>query len=319
MKQPIELSIVIVNWKSREFLENCLESIQANCNDLTYEIIVIDNASYDGCKEMLESQFADVVFIQSDENLGFARANNLAYNKSRGQNILFLNPDTKVQERALQTLMETLETIPDAGMVGAKLLNSDNTLQTTCITALPSILNQALASNYLRNHFPSLSIWGMRPLYSEHQKVSQVEAISGACMLAKREILDSIGCFTTDYFMYAEDMDLCIKVNKMGAKIYYVPEAVVVHYGGGSSSSHSESNFSSVMQRESLAKFFELHRGRGYALMYRTSTVLISAIRMAVIVLSSPITICKDGYRPFSRRANKWSSILRWAVDVSKW
>jgi GT2 family glycosyltransferase len=319
MKQPIELSIVIVNWKSRGFLENCLTSIHAHCDSPDYEIIVIDNASYDGCKEMLESRFPDVIFIQSNENLGFARANNLAYNKSRGRNILFLNPDTEIQRHALRTLLKALQTIPDAGMVGAKLLNSDDTLQTTCITALPSIANQALASNYLRNHFPSWSIWGVRPLYSEDQKVSQVEAISGACMLAKREILDRIGCFTTDYFMYAEDMDLCIKINKTGAKICYVPEAVVVHHGGGSSSAHSESNFSSVMQRESLAKFFELHRGRGYALMYRTSTVLISAIRMAVIVLSSPITICKDGYRPFSRRANKWSSILRWAVDVSKW
>ena len=319
MKQPIELSIVIVNWKSREFLKNCLKSIHANCDSLEYEIVVIDNASYDGCKEMLESRFPDVVFIQSNENLGFARANNLAYNKSRGRNVLFLNPDTEIQGHALQTLLEALKTIPDAGMVGAKLLNSDNTLQTTCVTALPSIANQALASNYLRNHFPSWSIWGMRALYSGDQKVSRVEAISGACMLAKREILDRIGCFTTDYFMYAEDMDLCIKVNKTAAKICYVPEAVVVHHGGGSSSSHSESNFSSVMQRESLAKFFELHRGRGYALIYRTSTVLISAVRMAVIVLSSPITICKDGYRPFSRRANKWSSILRWAVDVSKW
>ena len=319
MKQGIELSIVIVNWKSREFLEKCLRSIYSNQGDLKYEIIVIDNASFDGCKEMLESRFPDVIFIQSNENLGFAGANNLAYNRSRGENILFLNPDTEIQGDALQTLLHTLQITPDAGMVGAKLLNSDYTLQTTCITALPSITNQALASNYLRNRFPGWSIWGMRPLYAEAPKTSQVDAISGACMLAKREILDRIGGFTTDYFMYAEDMDLCIKVNKTGAKIYYVPEAVVVHHGGGSSSSHSESNFSSVMQRESLAKFFELHRGRGYALLYRTSTAIISVMRMTVIVLSSPVTIWKDGYLPFYKRANKWSSILRWAFDVSRW
>jgi N-acetylglucosaminyl-diphospho-decaprenol L-rhamnosyltransferase len=317
--QPIELSIVIVNWKSKEFVEQCLKSIYTHSKSINSEIIVIDNASYDGCREMLQRGFPRVIFIQSDENLGFARANNLAYSKSRGQNILFLNPDTEIRVDALQSLLNALKMIPNAGMVGAKLLNSDNTLQTTCITALPSILNQALASNYLRKHFPNWSIWGMRSLYSTRQDAFPVEAISGACMLAKREILDRIGCFTTDYFMYAEDMDLCSKVNKTGMKIYYVPRAVVVHHGGGSSSSHSESNFSSVMQRESLAKFFELHHGRGYALMYRTSTAVVSILRMAAIVVSCPITICRSGYQSFFRMSSKWSSILCWAIDVSRW
>lgn len=316
---PLELSIVIVNWNSKQFVEQCLTSIRTNVKFARYEIIVIDNASYDGCKEMLESEFPDVIFIQSAANLGFARANNLAYDQGRGQNVLFLNPDTEIHGSAIQTLLDALKSIPDAGMVGAKLLNSDTTLQTTCITALPSILNQALASNYLRQHFPNWHIWGMRPLYIKKQHVTSVEAISGACMMAKRDILDQIGCFTSDYFMYSEDMDLCAKITKTGAKIYYVPEAVIVHHGGGSSSSHSQSNFSSVMQRESLAKFFELHRGRTYSLMYRASTAVVSLCRIALIIASAPVTVCVKGYQFWSNRTSKWSAILFWSINLSRW
>jgi GT2 family glycosyltransferase len=285
----------------------------------SYEIIVIDNASYDGCNEMLEDKFPEVVFVQSAENLGFSRANNSAYKRSRGRNVLFLNPDTEIQGSAIQKLIDALELRPDAGMVGAKLLNSDSTLQTTCITALPSILNRALASNYLRQHFPDWQLWGMRPLYTGKQDVAAVEAISGACMMARRDLLEKVGCFTPDYFMYSEDMDLCAKIRRAGAKIYYVPEAVIVHHGGGSSSSHSESNFSSVMQCESLSKFFELHRGKPYSLMYRVSTALVSLCRMALILGSFPVTIWFKDYRIWSSRSRKWSAILCWSLNVSRW
>ncbi|RZU39967.1 hypothetical protein BDD14_1377 [Edaphobacter modestus] len=314
----LDLSIVIVNWNSKQFIEQCLTSIRTNVKFARYEIIVIDNASYDGCREMLENKFPDVMFIQSAENLGFARANNLAYGQSRGQNMLFLNPDTEIQGSAIQILLDALKSIPDAGMVGAKLLNSDRTLQTTCITALPSILNQALASNYLRRRFPNWNLWGMRPLYMKKQDVTAVEAISGACMMAKRDLLERIGCFTSDYFMYSEDMDLCAKITQTGTKIYYVPEAVIVHHGGGSSS-HSESNFSSVMQRESLTKFFQLHRGRTYSLMYRASTAVVSICRMALIIGAFPLTVCVKGYKFWFNRTSKWSAILCWSLNISRW
>ncbi|HTF64226.1 MAG TPA: glycosyltransferase family 2 protein [Edaphobacter sp.] len=314
----LDLSIVIVNWNSKQFVEQCLTSIQANAKLINHEIIVIDNASYDGCKEMLEAKFPDVIFVQSAENLGFARANNSAYSQSRGRNVLFLNPDTEIQGSAIQKLIDALESIPDAGMVGAKLLNSDSTLQTTCITALPSILNQALASNYLRQRFPNWKLWGMRPLHLKKQDVAAVEAVSGACMMAKRDLLERVGCFTVDYFMYAEDMDLCAKIIQTGSKIYYVPEAVIVHHGGGSSSSHSESNFSSVMQRESLSKFFELHRGYAYSIMYRASTAVVSLCRMALILGSFPVVVCVKGYKFWSNRTSKWSAILCWSLNLSR-
>ncbi|HKR93778.1 MAG TPA: glycosyltransferase, partial [Candidatus Angelobacter sp.] len=132
------------------FTQQCLASITANAGDLHYEVIVIDNASWDGCGEMIRREFPQVMFIQSNQNLGFAGANNLAFSKSTGRKVLFLNPDTEIQGSALQTLLSALESLPDAGMVGARLLNSDRTLQTHCVVALPSILNQTLNSEFLR-------------------------------------------------------------------------------------------------------------------------------------------------------------------------
>src|SRR6185437_5827826 len=159
------LSIIIINWRSQAFVRDCLTSICANIGSLTHEILVVDNASFDGCEEMVRSEFPHVHFIQSQDNLGFAAANNLAFAQSTGRNILFLNPDTEIRGAAIQELVSALECLPDAGLVGARLLNSDGSLQTTCITAIPIILNQTLNSRYLRRTFPRWKIWGMRALF----------------------------------------------------------------------------------------------------------------------------------------------------------
>ena len=314
----LDLSIIIVNWKSKAFVQRCLSSIYANLHSLRYEVIVVDNASYDGCGEMIRAAFPSVIFIQSSRNLGFAGANNLAFVRCRGRNVLFLNPDTEIQGPAIQKLVSALGCRPDAGMVGARLLNTDLSLQTTCVTALPSILNQALDSQHLRSYFPKWSIWGKQALLDGFSAPVVVEAISGACMLAKREILEQIGCFTTAYFMYAEDMDLCMKVAMAGARIYYVPDAVIVHHAGGSSSQRKDNNFSNIVLRESLTRFFGLYRGHFYANMYRLSAVAASFCRIALLILICPIAIHPDGYRFMSRALSKWSAIFLWSLGLFK-
>jgi len=317
MQCYLDLSVIIINWKSKDFVRQCLISIRENVQSLPHEVIIVDNASYDGCAEVVQSEFPDVCFIQSETNLGFAGANNLAFAQSRGKNILFLNPDTEIHGTAIQTLLSALHSTADAGMVGARLLNSDYSLQTTCITALPSILNQSLGSNYLRNRFPNWDMWGMKPLFANVRTPVAVEAISGACMLAKREIVEQIACFSTDYFMYLEDMDLCIKVANTGAKIYYVPEAVIVHHGGGSSSLRKESNFSNIVLRESLVRYFQLHHGHAYACLYRISAIVTSLCRISLIAAISPIAVRPRGYQFLSRAASKWWSIFAWSLGFN--
>jgi hypothetical protein len=263
---------------------------------------------------MVSEEFPDVVFIQSEENLGFAKANNLAFSRCRGRNVLFLNPDTEVKAFALQKLVTNLESIPDAGMVGAHLLNTDGSLQTTCVVALPSILNQVLGVKQLRKAFPKWRIWGMGPLFEASHNPVPVEAISGACMLARREVLESIGCFTTDYFMYAEDMDLCVKVGKSGQRIYYVPDALITHHAAKSSSAREESNFSSIKTHESVFRFMEIHRGHRYAMMYRGSNAIAAIVRLFVLAMAVPVASHPKGRAFLSRALSKWIDLLVWAV-----
>jgi N-acetylglucosaminyl-diphospho-decaprenol L-rhamnosyltransferase len=318
MNSP-DLSIIIINWKSQAFVAQCLASIRKNVETLVLEIFVVDNASYDGCEDMVKSQFPGVIFIQSEQNLGFAGANNLAFARSTGRNILFLNPDTEIQGAAIQSLISGLESMSNAGMVGAHLLNSDLSVQTTCITAVPAILNQTLNSNLLRKTFPKWKIWGMRALFEKSNNPVQVEAISGACMLGRREVIERVGAFSTDYFMYAEDMDLCVKIAKAGWKIYYIPNATIVHHAGGSSSSLEEKNFSNIVLRESLVRFLKIHRGLLYAALYRSSIAFISVLRIVLLLVASPILISRRGSRFLSRVLSKWSSILLWSLGMTRW
>ena len=313
------LSIIIVNWRSREFVRDCLASICANIGSLTHEILVVDNASFDGCEEMVRSEFPHVLFIQSKQNLGFAAANNLAFDRSRGRNVLFLNPDTEIQGAAIQELVSALECLPDAGMVGARLLNSDGSLQTTCITAIPTILNQTLNSRYLRRTFPRWKIWGMSALFENNIAPVPVEAISGACMLARREVVNHVGGFRADYFMYAEDMDLCITIARAGWKIYYVPDAAIIHHAGGSSALREESNFSNIMLRRSAAHFFRLHRGNFYVMSYRASLAIVSVMRILILLIASPILIQRWGYRSVALALKKWNSIFCWSLGITRW
>ena len=315
----MDLSIIIINWNSVAFTRRCLTSIYENAAGLSCEVIVVDNASYDGCEEMVKAEFPQVIFHQSDRNLGFAGANNLAFARSRGRNVLFLNPDTEIQGAALQNLVSSLESLPQAGMVGARLLNSDFSLQTTCVVALPSILNQALSSNYLRKTFPKWKIWGMQSLFAEGNTPVPVEAISGACMLGKREVLEQVGAFTSEYFMYSEDMDLCVKIAKAMWRIYYVPEARIVHHAAGSSALREESNFSSIMLRESLTRFLELHRGRLYASFYRLSTAFIAVCRLFLLAAGLLMAIHPRGYRFLSCAFSKWCAVLAWSVGLTPW
>ena len=284
-RPPLALSIILVNWNSREFVRACLESIERTADRLAHEIFVVDNASFDGCEAMVRTLYPEVHFLQSPLNLGFAGANNLAFTQCRGQNILFLNPDTEILPGALQHLLAALESRADAGMVGAHLLNSDGSVQTTCIAATPSIANQTLNCDLLRRLFPRWSIWGMRALFPPAAEPVSVEAISGACMLGRRDIFEQVGAFSTCYFMYAEDMDLALKVTRLGFKILYVPAAQIVHHAGGSSSQRKENSFSDIVLRESLLQFFLLHRGRFYAALYR---VVLTLSARAVALYKSP-------------------------------
>jgi hypothetical protein len=315
----MDLSIIIVNWQSKNYLQQCLRSILDQTRDLQFEIIVIDNASYDGVAELIARQFPQVIFLQSAKNLGFAKANNQAFACSVGRNVLFLNPDTEVQGPALALLMSALDTQPHAGIAGAKLLNSDLSIQTSCIQTFPTIWNQALDLELLRSAFPGSSFWGNKVLFEAQQNPVSVEAISGACLMIKRDVFLEAGQFTTDYFMYSEDIDLCYKVTRRGWKNYYVDKARVIHHGGGSSSANPDSCFAAVTTRESLLRYMRLQRGAAYAALYRLTMAIAAVIRLSGLGLLFLFTFGKSRRYALSSAIEKWSAILRWTLGLYSW
>jgi hypothetical protein len=319
MSCEVDLSIIIINWNSVDFLRKCLASVYAGAPRLKFETIVVDNASFDGCGEMLGREFPCVFFIQSHENLGFGGANNLGFARSRGRNILFLNPDTETIGPALEAMCLFLDSRDDAGAAGGKLLNSDLSVQTSCIQAFPTILNQSLDIEQLRELFPKSALWGTRPLFTNPATPVPVEGISGACLMAKRSVLEKVGGFSNDYFMYGEDVDLCYKIQQEGSKCYYVSHANVVHHCGRSSSSKPEKNFSAVMMRESRLKFMRKTKGELYASAYRSSTALVAVFRLLALGAAFLLTAGRVRRNSIQAAFAKWVSILRWAVGLEVW
>jgi len=313
----MDLSIIIVNWNSAAFVKKCLESVYANADGLDYEIVVIDNGTFDHCREVVRAHFPAVRFIQSDTNLGFSGANNLASKTCRGRNLLFLNPDTEIVGPALQTLVSFLDSTPAAGIAGPKLLNTDLSIQTSCIQRFPTILNQVFDSEALRSSFPKSSFWGTRPLLIDSTPV-KVEVIVGACLMIKASVFSQIGCFHSDYFMYAEDVDLCFSARQAGWKSFYVPASRVVHHGGGSSDNQTENHFAAIVMRESVLKFFARKRGRVYAALFRSATAAAALCRVGLLAILVPFA--RNGHR-LSRRValRRWIKLFRWAIGGEKW
>jgi hypothetical protein len=319
MHPELDLSIIIVNWHSMAFVKKCLSTIYANTKKLRFEVIVVDNASYDGCGAMIEAEFPAVRFIQSGENLGFARANNLGFQQSCGRNLLFLNPDTEVVGTAIERLVEFLDSAPQAGVIGAKLLNSDRSIQTSCIQRFPTILNQTLDTEYLRRILPAWSIWGTRPLSDCSGKIVPVEVISGACQMIRRTVFEQVGFYDAGYFMYAEDVDLCFKSHQSGCVNYYVGDAAVVHHGGQSTAAKFESDFSAVMMRHSVARFFKERRGRSSAVLYRVTMGIVSLWRVGFLAVLIAITLGCFRRDKLPGTMEKWLRVFLWAIGMETW
>jgi len=314
----MDLSIIIVNWNSKDYLRKCLNSILAETHDLDYEIIVIDSASFDGCSEMVRKEYSQVRFIQSRENLGFSRANNLAFQTAGGEFVLFLNPDTEIVGPAIQVLQSALKRLPNAGAIGGKLLNSDGSLQTSCVQAFPTILNQILSAQVLRRLTPRAGLWGMKAIFECGGKASEVDMISGACLMMRRSVFERIGLFSPEYFMYAEDVDLCYKSRRLGFANYYIGEAVIVHHGGGSSQ-QARSNFSNIMMVQSISQFLKTSRGRVYSGVYRLAQCGAAMTRIALLLLFSPVLLVRSGASSWRTSCSKWLAIFNWGLGLSRW
>ena len=297
-----ELSIIIVNWNSTAYLLQCLESIYAQPHAASDEIIVVDNASPDGDVGIVKERYPNVVLIESSANLGFAGANNLGFRSSRGEYVVFLNPDTVLINPAFDLMLQQVKALPSVGAVGCSLLNEDHSVQTSAIQTFPTILNQLLDIDVLRNRYPAFYLWNIAPLFAGGTKPSRVEVISGACVLFKREVFAQIGLFSEEYFMYAEDLDLCCKAAKAGFVNYYIPQAQIIHYGGRSSTVRRRAV---LMKWKSILQYVAKHRGAGYQLAFRAAMACSALVRMMLLIVL--VAVSRGARRESARGA-----LLKW-------
>jgi len=231
----MQISVIIVNYNVRRLLENALTSVTKALDGLSGEIIVVDNASDDGSVEMVREKFPLVKLIALERNIGFAGANNRAVRGSSGEYLLFLNPDTIVQEDTIAVMLSFFEQHPEVGLGGCKILNPDGTLQLACRRSYPTpwvALTKMVGLGTLFPHSPMFAKYNLS--YLNPDESYEVDAVSGSFLFVRRNVFESAGGFDEEFFMYGEDLDLCYRVKKSGWKIYYVHSTQIIHYKGES-------------------------------------------------------------------------------------
>ena len=235
----MKLAVVIVNYNVQHYLEQCLLSLQKALNGIEAEVYVVDNHSKDGSVEALQPRFSSVKFITSQHNLGFARANNVAIRQSESEYVLLLNPDTIVTPDGISHSLEFMDAHPEAGALGLKMLHADGTPAKESRRGLPSPLTAFYKMTGLCERFPKHHKLGKYYMgYLPWDEPSEIEVVSGAYCMLRREVLNQVGLLDEDYFMYGEDIDLSYRILKAGWKNWYLPEHIL-HYKGESTQKSS--------------------------------------------------------------------------------
>lgn len=228
-----KLSISIVNYNAKEYLQQCLQSILASGCKSPMEIIVVDNHSDDESVHMMSEEFPTVTLIQNARNEGFIKANNKGLRASRGKYVLSLNNDTVVRPGALDSLVDFMESHPETGACGPKVLNPNGSLQNQCRRGFPTPMSAIYYFLRLHKLFPRNEKFGHYLMsHLDPDQVGEIDSLSGACMMVRRDVMDQVGLMDESYTMYGDDLDWCYRIKNAGWKIHYVPHAVIMHYGG---------------------------------------------------------------------------------------
>jgi len=262
----LDLSVVVVNWNTRDLLERCMQSLKQTVfesEDTDAEVFVVDNASTDGSAMMIRERYPWANLIENTENVGFASANNQALRQAKGRYVVLLNSDTEVFPGAFETLKAFMDSSPKAGACGPRLLNEDGSLQSSCHpmqTPEREFWRLMFLEHLWRRATYPQDRWG-------NQEPRRVEVIKGACLFLRREALGDVGPLDELYFMYTEEMDLCYRLLQAGWELWWVPQAVVKHYDGASSKQVAESMY--VQLYRSKVQFHRKFGGERRARWYK--------------------------------------------------
>ncbi len=235
MTSTPDISVIIVNYNVKDYLLQCLRSLNASVGSVTTEVIVVDNDSHDGSVEELQPLFPSVRWIALDENIGFGRANNVGLEHASGRYVLYLNPDTIIGADTLSVMCKFLDEHPKTGIAGCKVLNPDGSFQVACRRGLPTPWVSFCKLFGLQRLFPSSKLFaGYNLTYLPVDATYAVDALIGAFMVGRTELMRSLGGFDPAFFMYGEDIDLCYRVQQAGFDVTYVHTTSIVHYKGES-------------------------------------------------------------------------------------
>jgi GT2 family glycosyltransferase len=258
-----------------------------------FEVIVVDNASSDDSVDMLKSEFPQVRIIANAENRGFAKANNQGIAIAEGRYVLLLNSDTVVLGNCIAETVSFADAQAQAGVVGCRVLNPDNSLQPTCFM-FPSILNMLLSSTYLYKLFPRSRFFGREHMtWWDSNDAREVDVVKGCFMLVRREAIEQVGPMDEGFFMYAEETDWCYRFKKNGWKVMFAPVGRIIHLGGQSTAQKHAAMI--VQLRLSILKVIRKHRGWTAHLVARFLVAFFFAVRL-------PLWIAMALFRPTKRR-----------------
>ncbi|MCE5210549.1 MAG: glycosyltransferase family 2 protein [Deltaproteobacteria bacterium] len=256
----MDISVVIVNWNTKDLLIECLHSLNKVTGNLKKEIIVVDNGSNDGSQEAVKTVFPEVKIIKNNENLGFAKANNIGMKASTGRYLCLVNSDVKVLDGCLEQLMHYMDQDTGIGIVGPQILWPDMTLQDSC-RKFPGLWNNICDLLHLNKLFPKSDLFsGEHMMFFDHTTAKQVEGLAGCFLMIRKSALEQVGMFDEQYFIYFEETDLCKRFRENNWKIVFFPYAHAIHYGRKSSS--KDALRFSFEQLKSKIQYWKKHHRR---------------------------------------------------------
>lgn len=278
------ISVVIVSYNVKYYLAQCVLSVERSLLAAGAEIIVVDNASADGSADYIESQFPKVRLIRNKENLGFARANNLAAGEAKGEYLLFLNPDTIVSEHTLGECVAFMDSNPKAGAIGVRMCNSDGSFAPESRRSLPTLSVSFCKMTGLCRLFPKSKNLGRYYLgYLDKREINRIEVVSGAYMMVRKDVFHSIGGFDQAFFMYGEDIDISYRILQTGYQNWYLP-ALIIHYKGESTVKTSYRYVKTFY--DAMLIFYNKH--------YRHYSVILSAVVYLVVLVQAAVSFLKN-------------------------
>jgi GT2 family glycosyltransferase len=300
------LSITIVDGSSQDMLRNCLLSLYTGATDVEFDVIVVDNATRNGCVEMLAEEFPQATVLENDFRRGFAANQNQAIRICTGGYILLLNDDTIVKPGALQAMCDFLDRHAKVGAVGCRLENPNGTLQKSCYR-FPSPERSIAENLLLTAAFPNNPWWGDYRAWA-HDEARSVDFVSGAALMVRREVVETVGLLDEDFFLYAEETDWCRRIRKSGWQVAFTPAGTIVHYGGQSSAGIEDRKFCEFTRNQ--MRYIKKHHGVSGAVVYRLSMLLGAVIRILIWGAASPFAA------KHRSTVSLWWRILKWHLGL---